>query len=139
MAPSSSFSHLYRICKNQELWSRCTIKQVERFTSNWDNVCPKSSAVNETSTTKTWDEHIFLWREYILFGCFIAIVLDLAYCGVLVYNWKKRGTYKPSECKDKEMIAGVAYNKDLTEGVSSFSTSSSVVFLDNSFEKRSED
>ena len=121
----------YRVCKNQELWSRCTKKQVEHFTSNWDNVCPSrstvnepQSAVNESSAPKSW--------EYILCGCFIAILLVFAYSGVVVYTWKKRGSYKLSEDKDKEMITGVSYsyNRDLTDG-SPFR--SSVVFLGNRF------
>ena len=49
MSPSTSYTELYRICKNQELWSRCSIKQVAQFTSNWENVCPSSSTVNEIS------------------------------------------------------------------------------------------
>ena len=124
MQPSQSYTRLYRICKNQSLWSRCTIKQVEHFTSKWDNVCP---SVNESSAAKSWYEDIFLWRKYILWGCFIALVLDLAYCGVLVYRWKKGGSYKLSEGKDKEMITGVSYNRDLTDNA----TSSSVEFLGN--------
>ena len=135
----------YRVCKNKELWSRCTKKQVEHFTSNWDNVCPRRSSVNESQSTvsdsqstvnesqstvnesqyngnessaaKSLDEHTFLWCEYILCGCLIVIIVfGLAYGGVLVYNQKKRGSYKlsDSEGKENEMITGVSYNRILT-------------------------
>ena len=128
MGPSQSYTHLYRICKNKELWSRCTKKQVAQFTSNWDNVCP-------SSPTKSWYEHILLWREYILWGYFIALVLDLAYGGVLVYRWKKGGSYKLSEGKGKEMITGLSYSRDLTDNVAS----SSVEFLGNCYDLQLED
>ena len=128
MGPSQSYTHLYRICKSQELWSRCTKKQVAQFTSNWDNVCP-------SSPTKSWYEHIFLWREYILWGCFFALVLDLAHISVLVCRWRKKGSYKLSDDMDEEMITGVSYNRDLTDNA----TSSSVEFLGNCSDLQLED
>ena len=90
------------------------------------------STVNESSATKSWDDRNLMWRIYVLCGCFIALLLGLVYGAVLVYSWKKRRSYKLSDIKEKEMIIGVSYNRDLTDGVSSWSTSSSEVFLANS-------
>ena len=97
----------YRLCKNQELWSRCTKKQVENFTSNWNNFCPRNSTVNESqstvnesSATKSWDDRIFMWRIYVLCGCSIALLLGLVYGAVLVYSWKKRRSYTLSDVKE---------------------------------------
>ena len=90
------------------------------------------STVNESSATKSCDDCILMWQEYVLCGCFIARLLGLVYGAVLVYSWKRRRIYKLSDVKEKQMIIGVLYNRDLTDGVSSWSTSSSVVILHSS-------
>ena len=42
MAPSISIVRLYRVCKDFEPWSECTIQQVKFYTTDWTRFCPGS-------------------------------------------------------------------------------------------------
>ena len=137
MAPSVGFDQLYRICKKQELWSGCTLQQIEHFTANWSNFCPGT----------------FFVHEYVLYGCFIALVLDLAFLGVVIYNWRKRRSYNIKKAMEmdsksswrkrrsynikkalemesmlpKEMVTGLSYIRDPSDCASSSSSSTSTL------------
>ena len=42
MAPGRSIATLYRFCKDIDLWSECTIKQIKFYSDDWTQFCPGS-------------------------------------------------------------------------------------------------
>ena len=42
MGPNRDITSLYRMCKEYEPWSECTLQQIEFYTANWTRFCPGS-------------------------------------------------------------------------------------------------
>ena len=42
MGPNRDITSLYRMCKDYEPWSECTLQQIEFYTANWTRFCPGS-------------------------------------------------------------------------------------------------
>ena len=73
MSLERDMTDLYRMCKETELWSKCTIQQVKFYTADWTRFCPGS---------------FFTHHEDPLYGLLIlpvAAAIALAY-----YCYKKR-------------------------------------------------
>ena len=80
MAPSISFVRLYRVCKDFELWSECTIQQVKFYTTDWTRFCPGS---------------FFTYHEKPLYyGLPILLMVALA---ALLYFFRKKQLAKDKE------------------------------------------
>ena len=80
MAPSISIVRLYRVCKDFEPWSECTIQQVKFYTTDWTRFCPGS---------------FFTYHEKPLFyGLLILFMVALA---ALLYFFRKKQLAKDKE------------------------------------------
>ena len=83
MAPSLAVGSLYRLCKDFDPWSQCTIQQVKFYTSDWTQFCPGS---------------FFTRHERPLY--YGLLILPIAAIAVLLYFLKKKQLAKNNKAED---------------------------------------
>ena len=81
MAPGATIYQLFRLCQDHELWSPCSIRQVEFFTGNWTRFC--------LGTFFTYHENPLM----------ALLALPLAAVAALVYYYKRKRS-----CKVKKLL-----------------------------------
>ena len=89
MAPARDLTDLYRVCKEFEPWSQCTIDQVKFFSSSWTKFCPGSFF--------TLYETPFYYGLLILLFAALTIII-VVYC---YFSWKKERSIKDSETEEE--------------------------------------
>ena len=103
MAPGTSVFQLYRLCQDYDLWSPCTIQQVEFFTSNWTRFCPGSFF--------TFHENPLTGLLLIPLTAFAALV---CYKRIRACNSKKSLEDEAEMLKEEQLVTMVSF-RNLTD------------------------
>ena len=105
MAPYTSFYQMYRMCQDYDLWSPCTIKQVEFFTSKWTRFCPGSFF--------TYHENPLVIGLLLL--SFVAFVALICYCRRKRSCKTKKLLEDEAERLEEEEMVTMVYHRDVND------------------------